>query len=370
MKSYLESHQICYYISLSAPPIRRPIVGNEAYIRPEIGFNPSWFHKFCDIDFSEKWHKNPELRLATFEKMQAEIKRHFPGRNIGGILDGQPPDLLTGVYGASVFPAVFGLDLEYYSDKWPAHRGQHLSNQEAADLQPVDWDNNPIFMDILNQMDIIERLTGSVRGFLNWQGVLNMAFRLRGQQIFLDILENQELAKHIFDVIAESIIRGIKAIYRRQEASGINYKFASVGNCVVNMISPDQYRDFIFPRDLKIRSEFEHFGVHNCAWNVDPYIEAYATIPDLGYIDMGQVSNLSKIRELLPRTRRNVLYTSMDIEKKTKQEIKQDFDRVAAELAPCDIGLPDMESNIPDDKINFVFDLCEKLSEKYSQGKM
>ncbi len=34
-------------------------------------------------------------------------------------------------------------------------------------------------------------------------------------------------------------------------------------------------------------------------------------------------------------------------------------------LAPCDVGLPDIEYDVPDDRIMFALDLCEELSEKY-----
>lgn len=367
MEASTQSHQLRYYIALSAPPIRTPIEGNEAFMRPEVGFNPSWFHKFCGLNFGKEWHLNPENRLKTYEVMSAEVKKRFPGKNIGGILDGKPIDLLTGVYGASVIPAIFGMELKYYDDKWPAHIGEHLTDEQALKLKAVDWDNNQIFQDILRQMDIIEKLTGSVRGFLNWQGVLNMAFRLRGQQIFMDIMENPELAHHLFDVISTSLIDGINKLYKRQNQSGVNYEFASIGNCVVNMLSPDQYNEFIFPYDSKIRSRFKNFGIHNCAWNVDPYVESYAKIPNLGYIDMGQVSNLKKIKQALPNARRNVLYTSMDMTSKSKTEIRNDMERIAQEIAPCDIGLPDMELDVPDEKINYVFDLCDEFDTKYNK---
>ncbi len=362
---FIEKHQLRYYISLSAPPTRTPVDGTESFIRPEIGFNPSWFHKFCDIDFSRQWHIDPEYRLQSYEKMRNEIKRRFPGRNIGGILNDQPPDLLTGVYGAAVISAVFGQQLEYYPDKWPAYKGDYLSDEDTAALKVIDWNRNPVFEDILRQLEIIENLTGSVRGFLNWQGVLNMAFRLRGQQIFIDLIVNPSLAHHLFEVIAESLIQGIKAIYARQKQSEIQYEFASIGNCVVNMLSPQQYSTHVLPFDLKIRSEFKHFGIHNCAWNVDPYIEAYATVPNLGYIDMGLASDLNKIRELLPHARRNVLYTCMDLVNKPQEEIRNDIERIAQELAPCDIGLPDLEMDVPDDRVIMILDWCEEMTDKY-----
>jgi hypothetical protein len=42
--------QLRYYIPLAAIPGRRPADGTEPYLRPEVGFNPNWFHVHCGID--------------------------------------------------------------------------------------------------------------------------------------------------------------------------------------------------------------------------------------------------------------------------------------------------------------------------------
>jgi len=209
------------------------------------------------------------------------------------------------------------------------------------------------------------QLTGTARGYLNWQGVLNTAFRLRGERIFIDLIDTPQRAHHIFDCVATTMIQAIKELHQRQRKVGVDDKFATISNCVVNMIGPDHYKEHVLPFDLKIRAEFKNFGIHNCAWTVDPYMEAYATVPNLGYIDMGLTSDLKKAKRLFPDTRRTILYTSMDLGNKSQNQIRGDFERVAKELAPCDLGLPDLEVDISDERLLFAMDLCEKLSSKY-----
>ena len=130
------------------------------------------------------------------------------------------------------------------------------------------------------------------------------------------------------------------------------------------MISPDDYTKHLLPFDQKLRSEFESFGIHNCAWVVDPYLDAYSRIPGLGYIDMGVTSNLAKAKQLFPNARRTVLYTAMDLVNKNEEEIHQDFEKIAQEIAPCDIGLPNVDLHVPDERVTFVMDLCDQLSHK------
>ena len=181
----------------------------------------------------------------------------------------------------------------------------------------------------------------------------------------MDLLDAPDRAHHIFDCVTTTMIQGIKKLHERQKKAGVDEKFATISNCVVNMISADHYRKHVLPFDLKIRAEFKNFGIHNCAWVVDPYMEAYATVPKLGYIDMGITSNFKKAKRLFPNTRRNILYTSMDLLNKSEDQIRSDFGHIAQELAPCDVGLPDIEVDVTDDRILFAMDLCKEFSNKY-----
>ena len=361
------SSQLKYYIALAAPPTRTPATGDEPFMRAEAGFNPSWFHKFCGIEFLEQWHQDPEYRLRCHHTMAAEIKRRFPGYNIGGVLDDAPPDLLTGTFGAGIVDMLFGRAMRYFPDKWPVPVGEPLTDEEADSLAVPDLNNSELFQSVLAQLDRIHQLTGAAGGFLNWQGVLNIAFRLRGQEIFIDMLMAKDRAGHIFNVIADTMIQGMKMLHARQREYGVDYHFATISNCTVNMAGPDLYSELLLPCDLKIRQEFRDFAIHNCAWTVTPYLDAYAQVPGLGYLDMGIDSDMQKARRLFPDTRRNLLYTSMDLNNKSEPELRQDFERIAAELGPCDLGLPDIENDVPDDRIMYAMDLCRELSEQGSR---
>ena len=184
----------------------------------------------------------------------------------------------------------------------------------------------------------------------------------------MDLVDTPERAHHIFECVATTMIDGIKKLHQRQRQAGVDDKFATISNCVVNMISSAHYEKHLLPFDLKIRAEFENFGIHNCAWVVDPYMEAYATVPRLGYIDMGITSDLKKAKRLFPDARRNILYTSMDLANKSEDQIRDDFEKIATQLAPCDVGLPDIEVDVSDERIMFAIDLCEEFSSKYGEN--
>ncbi len=356
--------QLKYYINLGCPPIRTPVEGNEPFLRPEVGFNPSWFHASCNADFSEKWHKDIPLRFELYQKMKDEIKKRFPGYNIGRVLEDRPPDLLTGIYGIGIMDSIFNRPLKYFTDKWPVPVGDKMTDEEILNLEIPDVENNPFLDHICEQIDNIYKITGDVNGYLNWQGNLNTGFRFRGDSIFTDLIVNGSLTDQLFEIISDTYIQAINYIYNKQSEYGVNNRFATIANCTVNMVGPDVYAQSLLKYDVKISSRFDSLGIHNCAWMLTPYIDHYKKVPRVSYIDMGIDSDLARAKEVFPDARRNCLYTSVDLKNKSEKEIKNDFEFVARNLAPCDVGLPDVEYDVPDSRIMYVLDLCDELSKK------
>jgi hypothetical protein len=354
--------QLKYYINLGCPPIRTPADGTEPFMRPEAGFNPSWFHRFCGIDFSERWHRDVPYRLEAYLKMRTHVKKRFPGYNIGRVEEERPPDLLTGIFGIGIMDALFSRPLHFAEDRWPVPGGTRLTDAAIRSLRHPEITGNPFLEDIFRQMDEIAELTGSVQGFLNWQGNLNTAFRFRGENIFTDLLTDPELYTRLLDTISSTYIEGVRAVYGRQREYGVHNTFATVANCTVNMAGPRVYAETLLPYDIRIARAFSSLGIHNCAWTVTPYIEAYASVPGVAYIDMGIESDLARVREVFPDTRRNCLYKSIDLKNKSRSAIRKDFRYIADNLAPCDVGLPDIEHDVPDDKVMFAIDLCREFS--------
>jgi hypothetical protein len=283
--------------------------------------------------------------------MRKELNRRFPALQLGGPDPDAAPATIDGVHGALPMALIFGLEVDYYANLWPAARHNYLDEETIWELSVPDLASVPVMAQILEQMDAIEREFGRIEGYLNWQGVLNNAFRIRGPDIFPDLMMNPELARHLFDVVANTMIAGMRLVYERQARTGFVVRHATLSNCVVNMISPELYREHVFPWDQKISESFEFFGIHNCAWNVDPYIEDYARIEKLGYVDMGIMSDMAKAKRLCPNARRAVMYTPMDLVNKPVEALRTDLELIREHLSPCDIVMADIDSGTPDERI-------------------
>ncbi len=358
MVSSYVSHKLRSYIFPSAPATRAPCDGTEPDMRVEFGFTPKWFHEYCGIDFGEKWHRDPAYRQASVVAMRKELEKRFPSLGLGHpeVL----PASLDGINGALTVAMLFGIKPQFFPDNWPVAQHNYLDEDSLKNLHVPDIENSVVFDDIVRQWEWIRSECGRVEGYLNWQGVLNNAHRLCGEGIFLYLMTDPQLAHYVFHVVAETMIAGMKHLYSLQAETGFYVRHATLSNCLVNMLSPDQYREHVMPYDKMISDSFEYFGIHNCAWNVDPYIQDYARIRVLGYVDMGLDSNLRRVKELCPDTRRAVMYNPKDLANKSPDDIRKDLFRIRRELSPCDIVMADIDVDTPDDRVHFFARVAEE----------
>lgn len=355
--------QLISYIALGAPATRRQTTEKLPWLRPEIGFTPKWFNRNTGIDFGENYHSNPVIRKEAHHIMRNEIDRRFPGNRIGKMdLNELSTDLLTGVFGACTIAAMFGIPVRFYADQWPVTEHNYLTDSEIYNLKPAEPSNNPFFTQLLQQVEEITLLEEKTIGFINWQGILNNAQRLRGPQIFTDMLTEPEMTRHLLSAVCQTMIDSCKLLQEKQKDSGFEYQFFTISNCLVNMLSPELYEEFILPCDQRIASTFQSVGIHNCAWTADPYLDSYASIKNLSYLDMGKESDLRKAQTLFPLTRRAIMYTPMDLAEKPLADIRADMERIARFYGPCDIVAADIEYGTPDEKVIGLMKICREIS--------
>jgi hypothetical protein len=360
-----ETCQLISYIAPAAPATRRPATGEEPFLRPEIGFTPNWYRTAIGIDFGRRWHTDPAYRRQTLLEMRKELKRRFPETGIGVIdrPDG-PMDILTGTYGCISVAGIYGVPVVYAEDKWPNCEHKYLNDNDLDNLEPPDLDSNHFFQELMAQVEWIAASEGRIEGFMNWQGVLNNAYRLRGEKLFYDFIDYPQRCRYLCDCICTTMVEAASRLYERQLASSVKIDFFTVSNCLVNMISPEQYRDILLPFDCRIAETFSCLGIHNCAWRADPYIDEYVRVPNVGYIDMGLDSNLVRAKETFTNARRALMYKPIDLANKPLSSIQADLERIAREYAPCDVVVGDIDAGTPDERVLAFIKLCSQINSK------
>lgn len=377
LKGQLMKHYMLRnHIPLSGPAMREPCTGDEEFMRPSVGFTPQWYHERLGIDFSEIWHTDPRYRYKSLVDMKELLHALFPSlENFLPEYDEEGTEhscaTVSGVYGIMLLSGIYGIPLLFRKDQWPdAADSSSIPKEELKDLPPFNEEylmQHPLVINLFRQMDEIEHTWKMVHGYLNYQGIINVAVKTAGTDIFIDMIDDPEYVHQLLSHIAGTIETLCKMVQKRQRKSGFQVNLLSMSNCTMNMISPSHYEEFLLPLDSSLSRKYPRFGIHTCSWVIDPYLDVLQKIPKMGYLDTGMKSDLLRVRELFHETRRAVLYHPGDLISKSMGEIFSDFDRLRKEYAPCDVVLADIDTGTPDGKLQDVISCIEELSRKGAQ---
>ena len=341
-------------------PFAGALVWNRAQADPSPvkvhpSFSPDWFASRMGLDMGEKWHQDPAYRCDSFAAMARALNREFPRLRLGG----DPAEIRGGVSqiaNCAPVAALFGQEVVYSAHAWPDNAPRRLDDEAADNLEVPGFESGRFFSDLMRQMDVIEREWGAIEGELNYQGILNTAFRLRGEQIFMDMVTAPARAHHVLDVVCQTTMRFADAVYARQERSGARRDYFVTSNCVVNMIAEDHYRQFVMPYDRRLSERYANFGVHNCGWNVDAYAHAYSEIRELGYLDFGLASDLAALRRQFPRTILTVILNPDDVIGRTPQDVHASLLKLRDSLGSCRILIGSLDGRTPSGEVEAFFD--------------
>jgi Uroporphyrinogen decarboxylase (URO-D) len=349
------SDPIYPYVPFASALVWNRLQADVSPVKVHVSFSPDWFARRMDFDMGERWHLDPVFRRRSFVAMARTLNAEFPRLALGG-----DPDEIRGgisqIHSCAPVAALFGQEVVYSGAAWPENRRVLLDDAAAEALEAPDLESGPIFADLMGQMDEIQREWGGIDGELNYQGVLNTAFRLRGEQIFTDMACAPERAHHVLRVVCETTMRFADAVYARQARSGVVKDYFVTSNCVVNMISEDHYREFVMPYDRMLSNHYPSFGVHNCGWKVDAYAKAYAEIRPLGYLDFGIQSDLDALKRLFPKTVLSVILNPDDVIGRSPAYVRHTLERLRGSLGACRIILGSLDGRTPSSEVSAFFD--------------
>jgi hypothetical protein len=322
-------------------------------------FSPSWFAKRMDLDYGESWHTDPAVRRESFISMAGVLSEEFPELRKGF----ERKDIrgsISQAYTCSLMASLFGQEIIFRKSDWPDNRGKHLTDEEAESLSVPDFPSHPVFKDIVRQIALIRKKWGRGEGVLNYQGVLNTAFRLRGQDVFLDMIDAPARAQRLLGTVCDTTMAVVDAVYAEQRKSGVSRNHFVTSNCVVNMISSEQYKRFVLPYDSLLSRHYDFFGIHNCGWPVDEYIDAYGTIANMGYLDFGIESDFKRIRKTFGSAVTFCpIFNPSDLANRSDGEIVGILESIHRDLGECQIILGGLDDTV---SVRIVADFFEHVA--------
>ena len=88
----------------------------------------------------------------------------------------------------------------------------------------------------MDEVEWIVHPNGHIEGYINWQGVLNNAYRLEGRNSLLTTL-GLNRARLLFECVTMTMIEAAERLYECQRQTTVHIQHLTVSNCLVNMVS-------------------------------------------------------------------------------------------------------------------------------------
>ena len=172
----------------------------------DITFHPAWWHKRTGVSFDKKFFLNPDYRIQADMLMRRFLFENFPEIYPSESYMVQPrplidSDLLAGEY---LQAQLLGCDILFTDDNLPEVQCAHLTDAQIEALSVPDLDHSTVWAMYEKQMKTLISRFGHVESYLDLCGVQNLAFALRGQELFIDYYENPRLAHHLLTVCTQN----------------------------------------------------------------------------------------------------------------------------------------------------------------------
>ena len=222
-------------------------------------------------------------------------------------------------------------------------------------------------------MDDLEREFGYLIGDFNTDGIINTALQLRGQQLFLDMMEDPELADHLFTVVMETQVRVASYVRSRTGSCSVavNRSIVNVdpkiylhGNCSLQMISPALYRRTLLDHECRLADRMRPYGIHHCGENLHLFADAYAQTGAVFY-DAGWGSDIARCSQALPDAFLNLRVSPVRMLQLGEDEIRSDVRGLltaAGRTRNVGVCCINMDHGTPDRNILALFDEVKQFA--------
>ena len=339
----------------------------------DIIFHPDWWHTHYGLDFREPFHFDPQVRVESERLMRQALHDRFGDLGLGEA-NAQPRPVVGPVHLAIGFvvQTMLGCEVRFAADAAPWVLGAELDEDQIWALEVPDLESTSPMRETIAMMDALEAEFGYLEGDIPWDGLQNVALDLRGQQLFLDYFDSPELVRHLFGVIASTIVLVADYVRRRTGSSSIslNRIVASIdpqlnlhSNCSVQMISRATYEKYLLPFECWLAKRLQPYGIHHCGDSLQRVVHAYAQVPGLAYVDVGWGSDVAACRRVLPDAILSLRLNPARLRAQTPSEVRADVGRLLDAAGPLDrtaLCCVAMDAATPDENIRAIFEVAER----------
>ena len=272
-------------------------------------------HEQTGVKFDARYFNDPEHRheqdILINRKLYEYFSRHWP--EFAPWYAGEP-GYTVGVGAAFVIvAALFGSQIRYYDDFHPDCTPDPLAWVIDPDqLQIPDIANTWPMSQYLEQYAALTAKYGRDRvspiGFggggvlfplqgLGIHSPLTTAYKLRGQQLFLDIADRPELARRLFSVVRDTYYRLCDLMI---DIAGLKTDVIFFSACFSSMVSERIWREWEMPAIAEIAAHYNaKILLHSCGRSTH-LLKAMSELPGLLEAHLGDETDLAEARRLMP----------------------------------------------------------------------
>jgi hypothetical protein len=342
----------------------------------EIVLSPEWWHKNEGIAFDKDFFFHPFKRVEEEQHMEKALYGRWGKYGLGKLRDEKRPEI-GAVHLASGFllSEMLGCRVEYYEAQAPRVIQAH---REDLSLNAADAFRSESFRLVLRLWEKMKERYGYLTGDINWGGILNLAFDLRGEHIFTDMMQKPDDTKKYFREIASVITTFTEAMSQETHSTSISvnrmvrnlpYPVFLHPECSHTMIAAEDYERFLLEFD-RGWSGLRPFGIHYCGPDAHRMAGSFAKIPALDFLDVGWGGDIKTLRRHLPMTFLNINLSPLEIAHQSPGEIRDTITMLVKDsenpylTGICCINIGE---SIADDRVNSVFETVMQLRDEYSK---
>jgi len=342
------------------------------FLPVELVFNPNWWHHAAGISFEEPFYLDAATRMANDVKMRRLLHERYGAMGLGEA-EPRPRPIIGSLHvaGGFVIPALLGARIRFAPDAAPQPEPLNWIIAQVEALQKPDWRQLWPMRQLIADMDALEAEHGFLVGDLNTDGLLNAAYHLYGEQLYLDFYQAPERARRVLEIIGELIVdvalyvrsrTGSCSISVNRMAAHVDPRLFLHANCSVQMISLASYHALHLPVEQGMACRIEPFGVHHCGDNTHRIAPAYAELP-LRYLEVGWGSDVAACRRALPDAFLNLRLSPVRMLQASPPEIAADTEALLQAAGPLErVGVCciNMDHGTPDDNLWAMFDVIRR----------
>lgn len=341
----------------------------------DIVLAPCWWYKNSGITFDSDFFYHPDRRVEVEKKMEAVLYNKWGQYGLGGNRNEEraeigPVHLAAGY----LLQEMIGCKVNYKEDSPPE---VIPADNENLDLDIEQALKSNAFIRFNKLLEELKLKYNTLKGDINWSGILNIALDFIGQDIFIHMYEKPNKVKSFFNKIKLLINKftmfvsketGTTSISVNRNLINFNNPVFLHSECSHTMISVDNYNNFLLDYDIEWSKSIRPFGIHYCGPDPHRYAESFSMIPNLDFLDLGWGGNITELRKYLPNTFFNLRLSPVELIDMDVDVIRSTIIQMAEESGNpqltgfCCIN---MDDNVSDKKITAIFQTVKELRNQY-----